>query len=68
MKDLLDRFTSRKFLLAAGSFLAFAANGQYGEAAAVVVAFVGFEGVADAVSRKARAELEVLEKAIEREE
>jgi hypothetical protein len=65
MKDLLDRFTSRKFLLAAGSFAVLLANGQFGEAAAVVIAFIGLEGAADVVARKARVEIEAFEAANE---
>lgn len=51
MKNLIKRFTSRKFLLALAACLTFYANGQYTELAATVIAYLGSEGAADAVQR-----------------
>lgn len=52
MKEFLKSLLSRKFLLALGSALVFVANGAYTEAVAVILGFLGVEGVADTVSRK----------------
>lgn len=51
MKNLIKRFTSRKFLLALAACLTFYANAQYTELAATVIAYLGSEGAADAVQR-----------------
>lgn len=52
MKEFLTSLLSRKFLLALGTTLVFVANGQYTEAVAVVLGYLGVEGAADAISRK----------------
>lgn len=46
-QDLAVRLSSRKFLLAAGGAITFLANRQYPEAAAVLLAYLGVEGVID---------------------
>lgn len=51
MKDFLLSLTSRKFLLALGTFLVMVSNGQYTEAVAVVIGYIGVEGAADFKSR-----------------
>lgn len=51
MKDFLRSLFTRKFLLALGTTLMLIANGQYTEAVAVVIGYLGVEGAADAVSR-----------------
>jgi hypothetical protein len=53
IKDFLFRLTSRKFLLTVASGLTAVANGQYHAAWAVVVAYIGSEGLGDAVERYA---------------
>ena len=56
MKEFLRSLFTRKFLLALGTTLVFIANGQYTEAVAVVIAYLGVEGVADTASRIKAAE------------
>ena len=51
MKEFLKSLLSRKFLLALGTTLVFIANGAYTEAVAIILGFLGVEGVADTVSR-----------------
>ena len=51
MKEFLLSLLSRKFLLTLGTALVFIANGAYTEAVAVILGFLGVEGVADTVSR-----------------
>jgi len=51
MKEFLRSLLTRKFLLALGTTLVLVANGQYTEAVAVVIGYLGVEGAADAVSR-----------------
>ncbi len=51
MKEFIRSLFTRKFLLALGTTLVFVANGQYTEAVAVVIAYLGVEGAADAVGR-----------------
>ncbi len=46
-----QKLKSRKFWITVLSFFLFILNEQYGEAAAVVMAYIGFEGGADIVSR-----------------
>ena len=48
MKQLFQSFLSRKFLLAVGSFLVLVANGQYTEAVAVIIAYIGVNGIVEA--------------------
>lgn len=56
MKQFLLGLLSRKFLLALGTFLVLIANGQYTEAVAIVIAYVGVEGAADFKSRSKQVE------------
>jgi hypothetical protein len=51
--DFMARLSSRKFLLAFGAFIAFIGVGQYFEAALVVLGYLGVEGAADALERRA---------------
>lgn len=51
LKDLLARLTSRKFLLALGSFITFVALGQVPAAMAVVLGYLGVEGGSDLVTK-----------------
>lgn len=51
MKQFLLSLLSRKFLLALGTVLIMVANGQYTEAVAVVIGYIGVEGAADYKSR-----------------
>lgn len=46
---LLKKVTSRKFLLTLGTALVFYSNEQYQEMFYTILAYVGFEGIADAV-------------------
>lgn len=47
MKDLLSRVTSRKFLLALSGFIFCVANANVPGAVAVVLGYLGVEGVID---------------------
>jgi hypothetical protein len=47
IKDLLNRLTSRKFLLTVAAFATFCASKQYVAAAGVVAAYLGVQGVTD---------------------
>lgn len=47
MRKLLVKLTSRKFLLALGSFITLIANKQFTEAVVVVTAYLAAEGVLD---------------------
>lgn len=49
--SFIGRLTSRKFLLTVGSVCILLAAERYAEAVAVIIAFIGAEGAADAVSR-----------------
>lgn len=51
MKEFLLSLLSRKFMLALGTVLIMVANGQYTEAVAVVIGYIGVEGAADYKSR-----------------
>lgn len=51
MKEFLLSLLSRKFMLALGTVLIMVANGQYTEAVAVVIGYIGVEGAADFKSR-----------------
>lgn len=46
----MQRFLSRKFLLALGGFITLIAQEQYPEAVAVLIAFLTAEGIIDAKS------------------
>lgn len=47
MNDFIARLSSRKFLLAIGTIIGLVGNKQYGEAAAVAVAYFAAEGAVD---------------------
>lgn len=47
MKKLLDKLTSRKFLLAVAVLAKLLADRQYGEAVAVTLGYFGIQGVID---------------------
>jgi hypothetical protein len=47
---VLHRLTSRKFLLAAATVAGLLAARQYGEAVAIVIAYIGVEGALDRVA------------------
>lgn len=51
MKELVLRYTSRKFVLTALGALALYSVGQYGEMVVLILGFVGVEGGADLVSK-----------------
>lgn len=51
MKEFLRSLLTRKFLLALGLTIVAVANGEYTAAVTVVLAYLGVEGAADAVSR-----------------
>lgn len=51
MKEFVRSLFTRKFLLALGTTIVFAANGQYDLALYAVLGYLGVEGAADAVER-----------------
>lgn len=50
MKHLLQRLTSRKFLLALSAFIAALANNDLNLAVTVVIGYLAAEGASDAVT------------------
>lgn len=65
MKQFLTSLLSRKFLLALGTFLVLVANGQYTEAVAVIIGYIGVEGAADFKSRSEKVDPVVQEPTFE---
>lgn len=51
LADLIQRLTSRKFLLAVSAAALLAANKQWNELVGVVIAYIGAEGIGDAAQR-----------------
>jgi len=47
MKELLNKLTSRKFLLAVSGFIACVATGNVAGAVAIVLGYLGVEGAID---------------------
>lgn len=52
MREFISRLSSRKFLLAATAAVSLASSKAYGEAVAVVVAYLTAEGVVDVTTAR----------------
>lgn len=51
LANLIQRLTSRKFLLTVGTALILIANQQYNELVLLITAYIGAEGIGDAAQR-----------------
>jgi hypothetical protein len=50
--ELLERLTSRKFLLVLGGVIIAIANKEWGVVVTLILGYLGVEGTADIISRK----------------